>query len=138
MDASKNCAFCRRTFALKDKVTELAHAADDPFITILFGLRAYIDHELDAHQMTHEMELDALRERLALNAKTVEVVGRVITGFMRNCNTHPGYEHGVFNVQALDGAARGCAECLDALVQKARETPVFSQEDATAVSAITK
>lgn len=137
-DASGNCSFCKRTFALKAAVTELAHGAYDPFDVILYGLGAYIDQELTAHRMTHEMESGALRERLALNEKTVEVVGRVMTSFMRDCSTHPGYEHGVFNVQALDGAARGCAECLDALVREARKTPVFSKEDAAAVGEIAK
>jgi hypothetical protein len=137
-DASKNCDFCKRTFALKDAVTELVRGSHEPFSGILYGFRAYIDHELDAHLMAHEMEPEALKERHALNEKTVEVVGRVVTGFMRDCNTHPGYEHGVFNVPALDGAARGCAECLDALVREARKMPVFSKEDAAAVNEIVK
>jgi hypothetical protein len=33
----------------------------------------------------------------------------------RDCPTHPGYEHGVFNTPILKGAADGCKECLAAL-----------------------
>lgn len=133
-----DCDFCKRTFSLKDEVTALAHKADDPFSTVLYGLRAYIDSELDAHLVTHEMEPGSVKERIALNDKAVEVIGRTLAGLTRDCKTHPDYEHGAYNTLALVGAYRGCSECLGALVRKARETPVFSAEDAAAVDKIAK
>lgn len=137
-DSAQDCAFCKRTFGLKDEVSALARKSYDPFSTILHGLLAFIDKEIDAHMFTHEMEVGRQKERIALNDKAVEVIGRTLVGFSRDCKTHPGYDHGVFNTGALDGAYRGCVECLEALVRKARETPVFSAEDAAAVDGLTK
>lgn len=135
---TKDCAFCQQTYSLMVNVTDLAHKAYAPFCTVLFGLRAYIDSELDAHMGTHQMEPGRIKEQIALNDKTVEVVGRTLVAFTRDCKTHPGHEHGVYNTPALKGASSGCKECMDALVRKARETPVFSAEDAAAVGKLTK
>jgi hypothetical protein len=137
-DSTQGCDFCARTFNLKDEVTALARKAYDPFSTVLYGLLAFIGKEIDGHMFTHEMELGRQKERVALNDKTIEVVGRQLVGYTRDCKTHPGYEHEVYNTSALDGANRGCAECLEALVRKARETPVFSAADAAAVGASPK
>jgi hypothetical protein len=137
-DSTKDCAFCKRTFALKEEVTALAHKAYNPFSTVLYGLRAYINSELNMHMVTHQMEPGAQKERVALEDKTIEVVGRTLAGLTRDCRTHPDYDHGTYNTLALVGAYRGCKECLEALVRKARETPVFSAEDAAAVDELTK
>lgn len=130
----RNCDYCKKTFDLKDKVTALAHESNDPFSTILYGLRAFIDSELAAHEVIHAMEPAAIGRQISLNNKIVEVIGRLLTSFRRDCKTHPGYDHGVFNIIALDGAYRGCKECMDALVRKTRETPVFTTQDAKSVA----
>jgi hypothetical protein len=132
-DLTKDCVFCQKTFTLRDEVTALARKADDPFSTVLYGLRAYIDSELDVHMVSHRMEPEAVNQNVALHNKEIEVVGRVLAGFKRDCGMH-----GALNTSALDGAARGCVQCLEALVRKARETPVFSAEDAAAVDKLTK
>jgi hypothetical protein len=136
-DSSKGCTSCKTIFGFKADVTELVHRADAPFGSVLYGLIAYINSELDAHMVTHEMEPDAVKERVALHEKTIEVVGRVLKGFMRDCKTHRDDGHVVHDVFALQYAS-GCDECLEAVVRKARETPVFSAEDAAAVDALTK
>lgn len=128
-----NCDFCKKTFGLRDEVTALAHTASDPFATVLYGLRAYIDSELDAHMVSHQMEPESRKKSIAIHNKEIEVISRTLMDLRRDCPTHLAYDGVALSVSVLDGAAKGCADCLVALVRKARETPVFTKEDAASL-----
>jgi len=40
-----------------------------------------------------------------------------VSRLVKDCDSHPGYEHGVKNMNVLGGAAAGCDECMLALIK---------------------
>jgi len=126
--SSQDCARCRMLGDFEDHVRDLPRRSPAEFFRITVALYAYVENVIRDHGIDHDMEPEAMARRKAMDAKEIEVIGRTLWG-------HKAPDEHRF---VIDGVKCGCHVCMDALVKKARETPIFTPEDIIALDAAVK
>ena len=124
----QDCERCRVLGEFEDRVRDVFRHSPAEFIQITAALYESVEAVMRGHFAEHDREPVAVAKRKALAEKEIEVVGRGLWGY-RAPDEHR---------TVIDGVKCGCYVCMDALVRKARETPVFTPEDAAAVDAVVK